>query len=90
MRSNMISPGQMTKTAHSVTPSTLLLSAALLALCACSKPTPPDPERPVEPQAQHAELRDAMHAPLDKAKAAEADVQQAADAQRAAIDAAGG
>ena len=68
----------------------LVLLATLLTLCACSKPTPPDPERPVEPQAADTGLRDAMQAPVDKAKAAEADVQRAAAAQRAAIDAAGG
>ena len=68
----------------------LVLLATLLTLCACSKPTPPDPERPVEPQAADTRLRDAMQAPVDKAKAAEADVQRAAATQRAAIDAAGG
>ena len=68
----------------------LVLLATLLTLCACSKPTPPDPERPVEPQAADTGLRDAMQAPVDKAKAAEADVQRAAAAQRAAIEAAGG
>ena len=66
------------------------LCCAALALSACNKPTPPDPERPVEPQAQATELRDAMQAPLDKAKAVEGDLQEAADAQRAAIEAAGG
>ena len=71
-------------------PRSLVLLATLLTLCACSKPTPPDPERPVEPQAADTGLRDAMQAPVDKAKAAEADVQRAAAAQRAAIDAAGG
>ena len=63
--------------------------AAALALSAC-KPTPPDPERPVEPQAHATGLRDAMQEPLDKAKAVEGDVQKAAEAQRAAIEAAGG
>ena len=65
------------------------LCCGALALSAC-KPTPADPERPVEPQAADTGLRDAMQAPVDKAKAAEADVQRAAAAQRAAIDAAGG
>ena len=67
----------------------LVLIAALLVLGACSKPTPPDPERPVEPQASATELRDAIQEPLDKAKAVEGDVQKAAEAQRAAIEAAG-
>ena len=45
----------------------------------------------MEPQAaQHAQLREAIQAPIEKAEAVEADVQQAADAQRAAIEAAGG
>ncbi|MGH8073851.1 MAG: hypothetical protein ACREO4_07245 [Lysobacter sp.] len=68
----------------------LVLIAALLVLCACSKPTPPDPERPVEPQASATELRDAIQEPLDKAKAVEGDMQKAAESQRAAIEAAGG
>jgi hypothetical protein len=63
--------------------------AALLAMPAC-KPAPPDPERPVEPQARHTELHEAIQQPLDKAKAVEGDLQKAADAQRAAIEAAGG
>jgi len=70
-------------------PRSPLVLLALLALSAC-KPTPPDPERPVEPQARHTELREAIHEPLDKAKAVEDDLQKAADAQRAAIEAAGG
>jgi len=74
-----------------------LLCGALLALAAsmltaCSKPQPPEKERPPEPQAseQHTELRDAIQAPLDKAKGVEDEVQKAADEQRAAIDAATG
>ena len=59
-----------------------------MALAACSKPPPPDKERPVEPQAaQHTQLRDAIKAPIDQARNVEADLQKAADAQRAAIDA---
>ena len=70
----------------------MLVAGTLLAcsMVACSKPQPPEKERPVEPQAQHAQLREAIQAPIDKAQAVEADVQQAADAQRAAIEAAGG
>lgn len=60
----------------------------LAALAACSKPQPPEKERPPVPQAaQHTELRDAIQAPLDKARNVEADMQKAADAQRAAIEA---
>ena len=64
------------------------LCCAALALSACNKPTPPDPERPPEPQATH--VADAIQAPLDKARAVEGDLQRAADAQRAAVEAAGG
>jgi hypothetical protein len=60
----------------------------LVALAACSKPQPPEKERPPEPQAaRHTEMRDAIQAPIDKARNVEADMQKAADAQRAAIDA---
>jgi len=65
---------------------TLLTGMVVLTLIAgCSKPKPPEKERPVEPQAT--QLRDAINAPLDKAKNVEKQVQDAADAQRAAIDA---
>jgi len=65
---------------------TLLTGMVVLALLAgCSKPKPPEKERPVEPQAT--QLRDAINAPLDKAKNVEKQVRDAADAQRAAIDA---
>ncbi|UTA54539.1 hypothetical protein L3D22_01350 [Lysobacter soli] len=64
----------------------LLLAMTVMALLAgCSKPQPPEKERPVEPQAT--QLRDAIKAPIDKAKDVEKQVQDAADAQRAAIDA---
>ena len=68
---------------------TLAGSALLLAaLAACSKPEPPEKERPPVPQAaQHTQMRDAIRAPIDKARNVEADMQKAADAQRAAIDA---
>jgi len=69
----------------------LLLCCVLLALAACSKPVPPDKERPVEPQAHRAtELRDAIQAPIDKAKAVDDQVEKATEEQRQAIDAAGG
>ncbi|QNP39624.1 hypothetical protein [Lysobacter solisilvae (ex Woo and Kim 2020)] len=69
----------------------LLLCCALLALAACSRPQPPEKERPVDPQAQaHTELRDAIQAPIDKARQVDADVQKAQDAQDAALEAAGG
>jgi len=70
----------------------LLLCCMALALTACSKPQPPDKERPVEPQAYKAntELRDAIHAPIDKAKAVDNQVEKATEEQRQAIEAAGG
>lgn len=71
------------------TGSVVMLLATLLA--ACSKPQPPEKERPPEPQAEaHSGSRDAIHAPLEQARAVETEVQHAADAQRAAIEAAGG
>ena len=69
---------------------TALLAGLALLLAACSRPEPPEKERPPEPQAsapaRHTELRDAIQAPQDKARA----VDEAAKAQRKAIEAAGG
>lgn len=67
-----------------------LLCCSLLVLAACSRPQPPEKERPPEPRAAHTGLRDTIDEPLDKARQAEAEVQEAADDQRAAIEAAGG
>ncbi|TWT22731.1 hypothetical protein FQY83_06630 [Luteimonas marina] len=64
-----------------------LLTLALLC-AACAPPAEPPRDKPPEPQAT--QLRDAIQAPIDKAKAVEDTVQDAADAQRAAIEAAGG
>lgn len=71
---------------------TAALACALLlvALAGCSKPKPPEKERPPEPQAAHTQLRDAIRAPIEKARDVDAATNQAADAQRAAIEAAGG
>lgn len=66
-----------------------LLCCALLVLAGCSKPQPPEKERPVEPRAQ-SELGRAIQAPLDKAKGVEDQVEQGKEAQDAAIQAAGG
>nr|WP_144816980.1 hypothetical protein [Lysobacter ruishenii] len=72
----------------------MLAACVTLPLSACSRPEPPDKERPPEPQAtapaRHTELRDAIQAPQDKARAVEGAVEDAAKAQRAAIEAAGG
>ena len=69
---------------------TIVVTCVVAVLAACSKPAAPDPERPPEPQAADAELREAIQAPIEKARQVEADVQDAAEAQRAAIEAAGG
>ncbi len=64
----------------------ILAALAVPLLCAaCSKPEPPEKERPPEPQAT--ELRDAIQQPIDRARAVDAQVQDAAAQQRAAIDA---
>ena len=66
---------------------TLLCAMTLLVLMAgCSKPKPPEKERPVEPQAT--QMRDAMQAPVEQARRAQEEAKAAAEAQRAAIDAA--
>jgi hypothetical protein len=65
---------------------TLLFAMAMLALLAgCSRPKPPEKERPVEPQAT--QLRDAINAPLDKAKNLQKELQEANERERATIDA---
>lgn len=68
----------------------MLPCCAMVLLMACSRPEPPEKERPPEPQASHSGLRDTIQAPLDKAGSVEGDVQRAADEQRAAIEASGG
>lgn len=68
----------------------IILSCAAVLLCACSKPQPPEKERPPEPQAgapRATELRDAIQAPIDKAKSVEQTTLDAAERQRAQIDA---
>jgi len=70
------------------------LFGTALMLAACSRPEPPEKERPPVPKAgaqtRHTELRDAIQAPQDKARAVEGAVDEAAKAQREAIEAAGG
>ena len=68
----------------------LALFAIPLLLAACSKPEPPEKERPPEPKAsepRHTELLDAIQAPIDQAKSVEQTTLDAADQQRAQIDA---
>ncbi|HEY0504738.1 MAG TPA: hypothetical protein VGD42_14755 [Lysobacter sp.] len=69
---------------------TLLCAMAVLALLAgaCSRPKPPEKDRPVEPQAT--QLRDAMQAPIEQARQAQEEARKAAEAQRKAIEAATG
>lgn len=67
-----------------------LCCCAMLLLAACSRPEPPEKERPPEPQAANTGLRDSIQRPLDKAGSVEDDVRRAADEQRAAIEASGG
>ena len=68
---------------------TRVFAVVAIACCtACSPPPKPPADQPPEPQAT--QLRDAIQAPIDKAKAVEGQVQDAADAQRKAIEDAGG
>ncbi len=64
------------------------MTVTTLLLVACSKPRPPEKERPVEPQAT--QLRDAMQAPVEQARQAQEEAREAAQAQQEAIDAATG
>ena len=66
--------------------SLLCAMLALGFLAGCSRPKPPDKDRPPEPQAT--QLRDAMQAPLEQARQAQDEARKAAEEQRAAIDAA--
>lgn len=68
--------------------STFACAALLCALVACSKPAPPEKERPVDPQAT--QMRDAIQQPIEQAKSVEGAVDQGAQQTRDAIDAAGG
>lgn len=64
--------------------------ATLLLLGGCSKPEPPEKDRPPEPKASepsHTQLRDAIQAPIDRAKSVEQTTLDAAQKQRAEIDA---
>lgn len=75
--------------------------ATLLLCAACSKPEPPETDRPPEPQATPEQpaadqgaaggnatgLRDAIQRPIDRAKAVDGQVEDAAAQQRAAVDA---
>ena len=68
----------------------LSVVGALALLTACSKPTPPDKEQPVEPQAaaRHDDLKRAIDKPIDRARAARDASEAASKAQDAALEAA--
>ena len=80
----------------------IAIAGLVLASVACSRPEPPEKERPVEPQAEVAadtaatadadatELRDAIREPIERAEAVEGAVLEAAERQQDAIDAATG
>lgn len=70
-------------------PSLVVLVLSCAALAACSKPQPPDKERPVDPQAT--QMRDAIRQPIEQAKQGTQNaVDQGAQQTRDAIEAAGG
>jgi hypothetical protein len=62
-----------------------LLVLAGLVLVACSKPEPPEKDRPPSPQATA--ITQAIQAPIEKAKSAETTVLDAGKQQAADIDA---
>jgi len=66
----------------------LICAALAVALAACSKPQPPEKERPVDPQAT--QMRDAIHKPIEQAKGVEGSVDQGAQNTRDAVEAQGG
>jgi len=72
---------------------------AVLLLCACSKPKPPETDRPPEPRADApqaadgsdaTELRDTIRQPIDRARAVQGEVDAGAAKQRADVDAQAG
>jgi hypothetical protein len=68
-----------------------LAIAACLLLAACSPGRPPEHESEAAKMArQSTQLRDAMQKPIDKAKSVDDTQQKAADAQRKAVEDAGG
>ena len=83
----------MTRVAQHRVPLVIALAVAGLTLVGCSKPEPPDKDRPPEPTAastvadKPSALREYMQTPIDKAKTAEPTVLEAAKQQEAAIDA---
>lgn len=76
-------------------PRTAAAVLAVLLLCAaCSKPEPPETDRPPEPQADATqaadgsnatELRDTIQQPIDRARAVQAEADAGAAKQRAGV-----
>ncbi|GAB3346691.1 hypothetical protein [Lysobacter tyrosinilyticus] len=76
----------------------LLLCCVLLALAACSKPQPPEKERPVEPQSAKpdglgngaTDMPEMIQAPVDRARKVRDDMQKEEEQRQEAIDKAEG
>ena len=78
----------------------LLLCCVLLALAACSKPQPPEKERPVEPQATYKPqdglgngktgMPAMIQVPVDQARKIQEDAKQAEEKRQEIIDEAEG
>jgi hypothetical protein len=66
-------------------PAATIALAALLLCAACSKPAPPETDRPPEPQADAAQAT--IRQPIDRARAVQGEVDAGATKQRAGVDA---
>jgi hypothetical protein len=69
-------------------PAATIALAALLLCAACSKPAPPETDRPPEPQADAAQAT--IRQPIDRARAVQGEVDAGAAKQRADVDAQAG
>jgi hypothetical protein len=69
-----------------------LLCCVLLVLAACSKPQPPEKERPVEPKARQAptDMPAMIQVPMDQAKKIEDGMKDAEEKRKDVIDEAEG
>jgi hypothetical protein len=67
-----------------------LLCCALFALAACSKPEPPEKERPVDPQAKQAptDLPTMIQVPMDQAQKIQDGMEDAEQKRKDVVDAA--
>jgi hypothetical protein len=66
-------------------PAATIALAALLLCAACSKPAPPETDRPPEPQADAAQAT--IRQPIDRARAVQGEVDAGATKQRDGVDA---